>query len=245
MAMKVGIPRDIGCREGCRDSFDFLDNDMVGRERQRVSGANETARSMSLLQLRTPTKQAVVLVPAICCATSVVFNEPVGCLIRISAHIRVPVSPSPSWTGYNNVVNTDTAIPHQRPRWTGQLLHRLILPPSTSRSMHPHPPATENKTGKLSNFFNSRLATTAKRPTTVPAPRDSQSPSQIRSRTGSAKTKGGMSDFGSDFFGSNRIDEIGTPNDPVCFTHLGFNTSSGAIFSPPKIFVVPPSEREP
>ena len=123
------------------------------------------------------------------------------------------------------MVNTNTAIPHRRPRWTGQLLPRLRLPPSTSKSMHPPPPPGPSRTsiGKLNNFFNSRLSTTAKRPTTVPAPRDSQSPSQIRSRAGSAKTKGGMSDFGSDFLGSN---QIGTPNDLVRLTHLGFNTSS-------------------
>ena len=36
MAMRVGIPRDIGCQEG---SLDFLDNDMVGRERQRLAPA--------------------------------------------------------------------------------------------------------------------------------------------------------------------------------------------------------------
>ena len=90
----------------------------------------------------------------------------------------------------------------------------------------PPPGPSRTSIGKLNNFFNSRLPTTAKRPITVPAPRDSQSPSQVRSRAGSAKTKGGMSDFGSDFLGSNQIDQIGTPSDLVRFTHLGFNTSS-------------------
>ena len=109
-------------------------------------------------------------------------------------------------------------------------MDRTASPPVETTAQHsqidasPPPGPSRISSGRLSSFFNSRPSTTAKRPTTVPAFRDS--PSQIRSRAGSAKTKGGMLDLGSDFLGSNQIDQIGTPNDPARFTHLGFNTSS-------------------
>ena len=93
-------------------------------------------------------------------------------------------------------------------------------PPSASRP-------TRTNIKDLTDFFNPQLTTTTKRPITLPAPGTSQFPSKIGRRAGRTKTKEGMSDFASDPLSSNQIDEIGTPNDPVRFTHLGFNTSSG------------------
>jgi p21-activated kinase 1 len=68
-----------------------------------------------------------------------------------------------------------------------------------------------------------------------PVASTSQSPSQIRSRSGTTKSKKGL--FGSmlpDFLSSNKPVAISTPYDPVHLTHVGFNSSTGEFTGLPK-----------
>ena len=67
-----------------------------------------------------------------------------------------------------------------------------------------------------------------------PVASTSQSPAQIRSRSGTTKGKKGMFNFVSDFLGSNKTVAISTPYDPVHLTHVGFNSSTGEFTGLPK-----------
>ena len=67
-----------------------------------------------------------------------------------------------------------------------------------------------------------------------PVASTSQSPSQIRPRAGTTKSKKGVFSFLPDFLGSNKSVAISTPYDPVHLTHVGFNSSTGEFTGLPK-----------
>ena len=68
-----------------------------------------------------------------------------------------------------------------------------------------------------------------------PVASTSQSPSQIRPRAATTKSKKGMfANFMTEFLGSNKPVAISTPYDPVHLTHVGFNSSTGEFTGLPK-----------
>ena len=117
-------------------------------------------------------------------------------------------------------------------------------------SASPPPRPSRANTDNLNDVYPSQPTTPAQRRISAPMPINqnggfyadpneqmppvastSQSPSQIRSRSGT--TKGKKWTFGS-FLSSNKPVAISTPYDPVHLTHVGFNSSTGEFTGLPK-----------
>ena len=100
-----------------------------------------------------------------------------------------------------------------------------MVPPSKIPQRSPAVPGRTNIKGR-ENLFDSQPATTIERPMTIPASSTSQFTSQVHA--GTTKSKKGILGFTSD------MGEIGTSDDPVRFTHLGFSSSAGDFSGLPK-----------
>ena len=121
-------------------------------------------------------------------------------------------------------------------------------------SASPPPRPSRANTDNLNDVYPSQPTTPAQRRISAPMPINqngvfyadpneqmppvastSQSPSQIRSRAGTTKSKKGIfMGLMSDFLGSNKPVAISTPYDPVHLTHVGFNSSTGEFTGLPK-----------
>ena len=121
---------------------------------------------------------------------------------------------------------------------------------SVMANASPPPRPSRANTDNLNDVYSSQPTTLASRRISAPMPINqngvfyadpneqmppvastSQSPSQIRSRSGT--TKGKKWTFGS-FLSSNKPVAISTPYDPVHLTHVGFNSSTGEFTGLPK-----------
>ena len=125
--------------------------------------------------------------------------------------------------------------------------------PSAMASASPPPRPSRANTANLNDVYATQPTPLSQRRISAPIPINqgdvfyanpneqmppvastSQSPAQIRSRSGTTKGKKGMLGFMSDFLGSNKPVAISTPYDPVHLTHVGFNSSTGEFTGLPK-----------
>lgn len=142
----------------------------------------------------------------------------------------------------SSTTTTDTTFPPTK-TVTASVMANASPPPRPSRA----------NTTNLDDVFASQPTTISQRRISAPMPVNqsgifyadpheqmppvastSQSPSQLRSRAGTTKSKKGMLGFVSDFLGSNKPVAISTPYDPVHLTHVGFNSSTGEFTGLPK-----------
>lgn len=134
-------------------------------------------------------------------------------------------SPLPTKTAFQSVMAN--ASPPPRPsRANTDTLHDVFAPqPTTISQRRISAPMPVNPNGTFYADPNEQMP---------PVASTSQSPSQLRSRAGTTKSKKGMLGFMSDFLGSSKTVAISTPYDPVHLTHVGFNSSTGEFTGLPK-----------
>ena len=144
---------------------------------------------------------------------------------------------------YSSTTTTDTTTPLPTKAFIQSVMANASPPTRPSRA----------NTDNLNDVFASQPTSISQRRISAPMPvnqhgafyadtnepvppvaSSSQSPSQIRSRAGTTKSKKGMLGFVTDFLGSNKTVAISTPYDPVHLTHVGFNSSTGEFTGLPK-----------